>query len=293
MNSNIRIKIEAFIQACVDSNLHVFPYVGLTELSTDRKTGKLNRYKYDSHLKAIKNCLKKRDIEILSPTSKFKDGMKEFMGIHNLFYVHLLKIKVIEGNGLSKDKAIKNLTTYLQWAEMVKGQTTYPSQVAYALFGEKSKARKIIKFENQKEPLQSVWGAAWDMLYLYLAQQFFPLENSETKMIFATNDEALWLIGSLFELRGAITNGGIVQCAFGVISYDFPHYDEFQEDIRLIDQKIKLAQAERITNRVFDPNLLKSERAKLERQINEEHANAKQTAAYNLTFQARSGLPLN
>lgn len=273
-NNNVdpktRIKVETFLKECADYNLFVFPYIGLTELSTNRQTGKLDQVKYVSHQKSISSCLTKHNIQILPPTPEFEDGMKYFMKLHNLFYIHLLKIKLIELNGLNKDKALNNLSTYLNWAEEIEAQTSYPSQVAHALFGGESKARKIVKIEKQKEPLQSVWGAAWDMLYLFLAQQYFPIKFYSMKMLFATNDEALWLIGSLFKLRGALTNGGHVQYSMCELSFDFPHYDTFQNQIKQIHQGVRTAQIGRL-NKGRDLHYINGEKVKLEREFNEKY----------------------
>ncbi len=60
-NNNVdpktRIKVETFLKECADYNLFVFPYIGLTELSTNRLTGKLDQVKYVSHQKSISSCL--------------------------------------------------------------------------------------------------------------------------------------------------------------------------------------------------------------------------------------------
>lgn len=192
------------------------------------------------------------------------------MILHNVFYVHLLKIKLIEYNGLSRDKAITNIWDYLQWAEKLKAQITYPSQVAYALFGGESKARKIVRLEQGKDPLQSVWGAAWDMLYLFIAQQYFPIKMSEN-MIFATNDEALWLIGSLYKLFGAVLNGGQIGFSIGEASADFPHYKELQPEIANINCRIKLMQISRMNKRP-NLNLINIERDKLEMEFCKKYA---------------------
>lgn len=265
-NDVVREKIENFLNSCAEFDLPVFPYIGLAELATSRVTGKLDRSKYISHLKGINECLKKHGVRVAPQISDFSNGMSKFMALHDMFYVHLLKIKTLEHNGLDKEKSLSNLTAYIDWAEEIRIQTMFPSQVAFALFGGESKARKIAKFEKDKAPLQSIWGAAWDMLYLFISQQYVPLKIQNVTMIFATNDEALWLIGSLFNLRGAITVGGKVQRSIGELSYDFPHYHENKAQIEGIHQRVLAAQAGRF-GKAPDVALLHSERRHLEKTI--------------------------
>lgn len=265
-NDVVRAKIENLLNSCAEFDLPVFPYIGLSELATNRATRKLDRPKYISHLKGINECLKKHGVKVAPQISDFSNGMGKFMALHDLFYIHLLKIKTIERNGLDKEKSLSNLTAYIDWAEGARIQTTFPSQVAFALFGGESKARKIAKFEKGKAPLQSIWGAAWDMLYLFISQQYVPLKLQNVTMIFATNDEALGLIGSLFSLRGAITVGGKVQRSLGELSYDFPHYHENKVQIESIHQRVLAAQAGRF-GKAPDVAILRSERRHLEKAI--------------------------
>jgi len=44
--------------------------------------------------------------------------------------------------------------------------------------------------------------------------------TDKQRLIFATNDNACWLIGSLFKLRGGITLKGETLLSFGDISYN-------------------------------------------------------------------------
>ncbi len=90
------------------------------------------------------------------------------------------------------------------------------------------------------------------------------------KMLFATNDEALWLIGSLFKLRGVLTKGGHVQYSMCELSFDFPHYDTYQNKIKQIHQDVRAAQIGRL-NKGRDLHHINGEKVKLEREFTEKY----------------------
>ena len=199
--------------------------------------------------------------------------MEEYKGLHNLLYVHLLKIKTIEHNGLGKQQALRNISEYVNWSEEMECHSGYPSQVAYALFGGEPKARKVIKVERGKDPLQAVWGAAWDMLYLFIVQNVVSAYAPDFNAIFATNDEALSLIGSTCSFGGAFFDGKKVHTSFGGITFDFPHFRDHIEELHELHSDVKLKQIPRLAKRRDvsrrEEERLLAEKMKLEAMVQE------------------------
>ena len=152
-------KLEKLLIEIDHSAIDVCAAFGVLELSSNRKDLTIDKTKFDSFGKSIMSSLKLPNFNLINGFSSIflnstddTNNIFPLMPMLNLFYTHILKIKLIEQNGLSRNQAIPNIKEYLSWAEGIGLQTILPAQVAYALFGGEPKARKTVNIENSKIP---------------------------------------------------------------------------------------------------------------------------------------------
>ncbi|WP_157608046.1 hypothetical protein [Thermodesulfatator atlanticus] len=278
-------KVETLMLLIDHSKVDVIVYLGILELATDRATLTVNNEKFLSFSKKILNLLSSYEytkfnrnftIDYIIDEKEAPQNVYPIINLLLLFYVHLLKIYCISREGLNKEKAFANLEKYIYWAEKLGIQTIYPIQVALAIFGGDTKARKVLNIKKYKDPFQSIWGAAWDLFYLFIVQQYsiiFPLNKIYHRSIFVTNDAACFDIASCFSFRGAIKENDQIITILGEILVEYPHFKNQYEKVRKLFNDIKHKQLFRIIKRMSDSSnfkyikRLKEEKERLEVEI--------------------------
>ena len=129
--------------------------------------------------------------------------------------------------------------------------TVLPLQVAFALFGGDNESRKLLNVKKGKEVRQVVWGAAWDMLYVFVVQQhasLLPIDGIAHRPVLVTGDKACYIIASRCRLRGAIKSNERILTPFVQVSAEYPHFRSCQAEIQALLQSLRRSQVKRVTD---------------------------------------------
>jgi len=247
-NANIQkvINLKKYISK---NNLKVRPMFGLIELSY--KNGNYNIQKYWDFCNRIKFF---EEIPLKHFLSFKYDFFKEFyvlqtpeLNLESTFksleyfflntYCSLLKIRAISLNGLSKNKAEKNIIEFFNWMSHELGIILgIEYKLAMNIFGGSTEYRKMIWLDGDQKLLKKkLIGTSWDIFHTRLCTNNFEfakiLGNKNIEGYFITNDKLLFNLHAHYSLSGVIEkseNFGTMK----VFNTDFniPHFnDDFIE----------------------------------------------------------------
>lgn len=189
------------------------------------------------------------------------DSAEPIRPLLSAFYCSLLQIKLLLRNGTGARVAYPNLSAFLRWADGMGLQSPLPAQVALAVFGGDSKALKLLNVKKDKDVRQVVWGAAWDMLYAFMVQQYatlVPIDGARRRAILVTGDEACYIIASRCRLRGAVEGDDRMFAPLVQSSLDYPHFRHSQSSIKELFESFRLNQIRRVADWMYTgrrPNL--------------------------------------
>ena len=273
LNGKTMARISALSHDCFLQDVVVYPYFGLTELCVNRVTGEVDRAKYLSFGESVRSTLERNSVKVAEPSQEPEDFMEEYKGLHNLLYVHLLKIKTIEHNGLGKQQALRNISEYVNWSEEMECHSGYPSQVAYALFGGEPKARKVIKVERERIHCRQ-YGVRLGICCTFSLCRMLSLLMLQTSM--PSSQQTMRRCPSsapACSFGGAFFDGKKVHTSFGGITFDFPHFRDHIEELHELHSDVKLKQIPRLAKRRDvsrrEEERLLAEKMKLEAMVQE------------------------
>ena len=228
-------------------DIKVRPMFGLFELSYEKGDFDIKKYwDFKTRIKffekiPLKNFLTfkydfSRDFFVFgTPELNLKSSFNSLEYIFLNAYCSLLKIRAISLNGLSKNKAEKNITEFFNWMSQELGIVLgIEYKLALNIFGGSTEYRKMIWLDGDKKLLKKkLIGTAWDIFHTRLCTNNFEfakmLENKGIEGYFITNDNLLFTLHSQYSLSGIIEkskNLGTMR----IFNTDFnlPHFtDEF------------------------------------------------------------------
>lgn len=224
-----RAKAKSFLEYVHRSNITVNPTWGLLERAS--KPGTLNLDK--DKLKDFEQAFW-RKLYHYSDNSLFSQSIKSIeldKSILYTMYVYLLKIKlIIVEKKPSSNNAKANLTELYDFMNEMQFFSVIMWQIAIGVFGgDNIIASRLIKHggKNKKENIfKDLWGAAWDVYYLQLPHWFYgvaQVNNSYPQVIFATDDKACGMIGSIMKVTGCLDYGNFTNNQT-LTNFDFPYW---------------------------------------------------------------------
>jgi hypothetical protein len=152
-----------------------------------------------------------RDFFVLStPEVDLKSSFNSLEYIFLNAYCSILKIRAISLNGLSKNKAEKNITEFFDWMSNELGIVLgIEYRLALNIFGGSTEFRKMIWLDGDKKlSKKKLIGTAWDIFHTRLCTNNFEiakmLEIKGIEGYFITNDNLLFTLHAQYSLSGII-----------------------------------------------------------------------------------------
>ena len=174
----------------------------------------------------------------------------------NLYYAGLLKIRQIADKGLKREKAEKNIETFIDWMAQELGVVLGPEySLALEIFGGNPNLRPMIKFGSSKEKsLKGILGSAWDLFHARMScnrSQLAQIVGENVNPIFVTKDGGLFEIMSPYVKHYLKFNS--TKLTITTENNYPPHYsDSF---INHLNEKILVLAADRAARKtVYDTN---------------------------------------
>ncbi|MDJ0682717.1 MAG: hypothetical protein QNJ18_22995 [Xenococcaceae cyanobacterium MO_167.B52] len=245
-----RIKARKFLNYVSTSNITVNPTFGLLERASKPGTLKLNISKLNDFEDAFwRKIGHYTDNHTISSMCTSIDPLKAQL---YPLYAYLLKIKLIllKRKASSKNAEI-NLNELYSFIEEMQIYLAIPWQFALAIFGGNNQLNKFITPDKKKDLFQAIWGASWDLYYLYLTHEYNgirSINDTYHQYIFATDDKRCAAIGQALKVIGAIDYGNIIY-NHTLVSYDFPHWKQKEKFLLDMNQEIFKKTTERAIRR--------------------------------------------
>ena len=143
-------------------------------------------------------------------------------------HVYLLKIKLILSKREPSSKnAEANIKELYDFTKEIKIHLAILWQFALAIFGGNNKLNKLISSGKKGNMFKTLWGAAWDLLYIQEIHQYNgvrEINNSYPQYILVTDDKSCAAIGSMLAVFGAFDYGNVIYNQT-LINHDFPHWN--------------------------------------------------------------------
>jgi hypothetical protein len=260
LQAGIRRQVQELVSTIAASGADVLPGFGLAELSLDRSSWKLDATKLESVEANITRAIDSapgRAAQRGSDTRNAEGPVDVDMFLPHtpllkMFYACLLRAAIISAGGLSRDRALKNLETLLEWmAARLDCVAVLPLQVGVAIFGGDSLARRLVGIGKASPTLSDIWSGAWDMFYIHqlFHRTLYGIDGVPLHPVFVTRDRACYEVFSRSRLKGAIRfDEGHAPLLVGVAT-DYPHYAGSQEAIARLLKTTMLARIERLVDR--------------------------------------------
>jgi hypothetical protein len=250
-HSTKRAKAEDFLRYVSESKITVLPAWGLLERASQPGTLKFNKAKLEGFENAFWRKLNHdSNNNIPSDSTESIDNLKY---IFYPIYAFLLKIRLIlTEREPSAKNAKKNIEDLYEFAEDVKFLMPTIWQFAIAIFGGDTRFNRLIK-PGEKDVFKALWGATWDIFYLQLPYLFYGIRetnNTYPQCIFATDDEACGMIGSLMKVSTAIDYGKVIYNQTS-LNFNFPHWKQMDNFLFKVSYKINSHANERSIRRKF------------------------------------------
>jgi len=240
----LRTEIATFLERLTITGVDTLPGFGLAELSLQRHEWTIDDRRLRSLEAAISHSLELPATEIqrflgaearsfrVSDEPPLEVGL--VVPLLKLFYLCTLKMHAIARKGLSRDRAFPAVVEYLEWAMGdLDVNVVLSLQVALALFGGDSQARRFLALANSNASSAPLWGAAWDMLHFHQLIQgtVEGIEKRPHRLYLATRDQAAFTMLSKVVFVGkAVVPDNTTRQMFGIRT-EFPHFAHQQQDL--------------------------------------------------------------